>query len=185
MNIKVVQWKNDLDEITHAFTARFSTLSEADLNWKPNATLWSIAQIIDHLCVINSTYFPVFELVRQGKHPLPWHAHWPWLVRNMGAFILKSVKPETQQKIKTLPLWQPAQSNMSAAVFTNFQQHQAELKKQMEACTDLIDQGVVLSSPGNRSIVYTLETAFEIMVTHEKRHLLQAQQLLTLRQQAV
>lgn len=42
---------------------------------------------------------------------------------------------------------------------------------------DLIQQGAIISSPANRNIVYTLETAFDIIVAHEQRHLEQAREI--------
>ncbi len=34
------------------------------------------------------------------------------------------------------------------------------------------------TSPANKNIIYTLETAFDIIVTHEQRHLAQAKEVL-------
>jgi hypothetical protein len=55
--------------------------------------------------------------------------------------------------------------------------HQAELKSLIENSTDLVNRGEVISSPANKMIVYKLETAFEIIVTHELRHLEQAKEM--------
>jgi hypothetical protein len=38
----------------------------------------------------------------------------------------------------------------------------------------------VISSPANKNIVYKLETAFDIIVSHEQRHLEQAKEILQL-----
>ena len=40
--------------------------------------------------------------------------------------------------------------------------------------------GVVISSPANKNIVYKLEVAFDIIVSHEQRHLEQAREVLQL-----
>jgi hypothetical protein len=36
----------------------------------------------------------------------------------------------------------------------------------------------VIASPASKMIVYTLDTAFDIIVTHERRHLEQAREVL-------
>lgn len=179
--MKTEQWKNDIDAITEAFATQFQSHNEAELNWKPQADVWSVAQNIHHLMVINQTYYPVIDRVREGKYTLPAHASWKWLVRFFGNFILKSVLPDRRRKMKTFPLWEPAQSLLSINVLSDFKKHQTELKGYIDSCADLIAAGTVISSPANRSIVYTLEAAFDIIVTHEKRHLQQAIEVDSLR----
>jgi len=46
------KWTNQIDTITAEFTKEFGNLSAEQLNWKPNADTWSIAQNMDHLIVI-------------------------------------------------------------------------------------------------------------------------------------
>ena len=46
-----------LDEITAAVQAEFSGLDNTQLNRKPVADKWSIAQCLDHLVVSNDSYF--------------------------------------------------------------------------------------------------------------------------------
>lgn len=36
----------------------FSNISSEQLNWKPSAESWSIAQCLDHLIIADSSYFP-------------------------------------------------------------------------------------------------------------------------------
>lgn len=172
--IKVNQWQTDIDAVTQAFADNFQLLTLAQLNWKPQADVWSVAQNIDHLMVINTTYYPVIKKLREGNYPLPWHARIGWLVRWFGSVILKSVSPDRRRKMKTFPLWEPNKSDLPASIIDDFKKHQSELKDLIDSCSDLIAAGAVICSPANRSIVYTLETAFDIIVTHEKRHLQQA-----------
>ena len=44
----------------------------------------------------------------------------------------------------------------------------------------MLGKGVVISSPANKNIVYKLETALDIITTHEKRHFEQARRILVL-----
>lgn len=45
---------------------------------------------------------------------------------------------------------------------------------------ELIQKGVVISSPANKNIVYKLDKAFEIIIAHEKRHFEQSKDVLQL-----
>ena len=166
-----------IDAITNQFEQAFASLSNEHLNWKPNPDAWSIGQNIEHLITINETYYPVIEAVRTGKQDLPFYARFGFVVNMFGSMILKSVQPDRSKKIKTFPIWEPTSGNVPDGVIDRFSKHQAELKTMMKASSDLIEKGTVVSSPANRNIVYKLETAFEIMITHEERHFEQAMEV--------
>ena len=88
-----------------------------------------------------------------------------------GTTVLNAVKPEQKKKIKTFPIWEPSTSNIPGDILERFIAHQNELKTQIAESGDLLKNAAIISSPANRNIVYRLETAFDIIVTHEYRHL--------------
>src|SRR6185369_8678955 len=50
----------------------FGRLTPAQLNWKPSADRWSVAQCFDHLLTSNKGYFPTIEGVIAGVKPTFW-----------------------------------------------------------------------------------------------------------------
>jgi hypothetical protein len=172
------RWATKIDETTKGFKESFGKLSPGQLNFKPNAQTWSIAQNIDHLMVINQTYYPVIKTLREGNYKTPFIAKLGFMVSFFGKMILGSVQPDRKRKMRTFPIWEPAQSEISADILTRFEKHQAELKNLITGCEDLLEKGTVISSPANKNIVYRLETAFDIITTHEQRHLEQAREVL-------
>jgi uncharacterized damage-inducible protein DinB len=174
------KWTRQIDAITADFQNAFSALDAAQLNWKPNAQTWSIAQIIHHLIVINTTYFPVFTALRQEAYRTPFIGKIGFMVKFMGKMLLDAVEPGQKRKMKTFPIWEPAASDIDADLLKRFEQHQSELKNWIDEMADYLDKGTVISSPANKYIVYKLETALDIIVTHERRHLGQAKALLPL-----
>ena len=174
------RWQAKIDEVSSLFEKTFGSLTEAELNWKPHPSVWSIAQNIDHLMVINKTYFPVIRQIRNGSYRLPFHARFGWLVSSFGKIVLKAVHPDRRKKMKTFPIWEPAQGNLPGNVVNQFLLHQIELKALIQSCQDLVKNDTVIFSPANRTIVYKLETAFDIIVTHERRHFEQAKELFRL-----
>jgi len=169
-----------IDEITNKFTQSFGELSTKQLNWKPNSDTWSIAQNIDHIIVLNKTYFTVIDSLRKDTCKLPFISKIGFVVSFFGNAILKTVQPDRKKKIKTFPIWEPTKSEISEGILDRFNKHQLELKKLLESSTDLVNRGVIISSPANKNIVYKLEKAFEIIVTHELRHFKQAKEILQL-----
>lgn len=172
------KWINTINQVTAGFQSTFGHLTPEQLNKKPDAKTWSVAQNMDHLIVINETYYPVLKSLHDGTYKTPFMGKMGFMVRYLGKTILKAVQPDRKKKMKTFPIWEPSQSNISADILQRFAQHQEELKKMIADAKPLLEKGAVLSSPSNKNIVYTLETAFDIIVTHEERHLVQAKELL-------
>lgn len=172
------KFTDEINTITRQFRKTFDTCTNEQLNWKPDPSTWSIAQNIDHIVVINNSYVPMIDAVRNGRYKRPFIGRIGFLVSFFGDFILKGVNPDRKKKMKTFPIWEPAQSDVPDGILDRFEQHQENLKALIENSADLVANGVVISSPANRNIVYTLEKAFEIIITHEKRHFEQAKEVL-------
>lgn len=173
-------WISQIDQTTKDFQSSFGSLSSDQLNWKPNPDTWSIAQNIDHLITVNESYYPMLAAVRAGTYQPPFHARIGFLVSFLGKTVLRAVKPDRAAGMKTFPIWEPSDSQFTGDILDRFAAHQAELKKEIAAAASLLEKGIIIASPANRNIVYKLEMAFEIIVTHERRHLVQARELLSL-----
>lgn len=172
--------QNRIDALSLKFKKEFGILSEEEINFKPSPAVWSIAQVIDHLIKINSSYFPVLDKIAAGTYKKPFTGKFPFLVRFFGKMILESVSPDRRKKIKTFPVWEPSKSNISV-VMNRFLESQELLKSKIDLCRNFMDNHTVISSPANRIIVYTLDAAVEIILSHEERHFLQAKELLDIR----
>lgn len=171
-------WISELERLTQAFTTEFGSLTVEELNRKPNATTWSIGQVIDHIITVNESYFSIIDQLRAGTYRTPWTARLPFLVNWFGDFILKGVEPERRKKVKTFPVWEPAQSEVRGDVVAHFAEHKRELAGIIAVNADFVEDGTVISSPANRFIVYKLGRAFDIIVAHEERHLNQSREIL-------
>lgn len=174
---KISHWHQELDDISAQFFSTFGALGPGQLNFKPDVDTWSIAQNIDHLIVINSTYFPVFRELEQGENPTAFWGRLGFLADFFGRFVLNSVQPDRRKKTKTFSIWEPKQSGIGDRILIKFREHQKALKSHIEKLEPAIAQGAVISSPASRFIVYKLETAIEIILAHEKRHFEQASEL--------
>lgn len=173
-NSEPAKWEAQLRRISSEVQLAFGGLSPEQLNFKPNAATWSIAQNLAHLITINESYYPIVEQVRKGTYRLPFLGKIGFVHRFFGNFILKAVLPTTRKKMKTFPIWEPQQSAVSGDIVQRFAQHQTQFIAFMLGCQDLVDKGQLICSPASRTVVYTLEKAFEIIAQHEQRHLDQA-----------
>jgi len=171
---QIEAWQDQLQAITRSYVDAFSQLNAEALNWQPNPKQWSIGQIIEHIIMVNSSYFEIPEKIRSRQQKYPFLARFDFYPRMMGNMIHKSVLPETRRKQSTLPIWEPSHSQVSADILAQFQRHQQELAQFIEDHQEMIANDTLVCSPANKMIVYTLGKAFEIMISHEERHLEQA-----------
>ncbi|HLF33343.1 MAG TPA: DinB family protein [Cyclobacteriaceae bacterium] len=174
MSAITLQLETAIESITRSFRDEFGDLTSEKLNWKPRPDAWSIGQVIHHLITVNNTYFPVADAVRKGNYKIPFWGKSEAIARFLGNSLLKYVGPDYKPRTKTFAVWQPSSSTIDADMVNQFVNHQSELIHFIKSCEDLVTRGVVIRSPGSRFVVYKLEKAFEIIVAHEQRHLIQA-----------
>lgn len=173
-------WLAQLDEITEEAATHFGSLTVEVLQWKPNPNVWSIAENLAHLMALNSSYYPVWQKARDNQLKLPWFAGIGFIVKTLGKVLLQSVQPDRKRKIKTFPIWEPVVTNSQDEVMAQFKEHQEALKEEIKLCQSLIGKNVVIHSPANSKIVYTFEDAVSLIIAHERRHLVQAREVLAL-----
>ena len=154
--------------------ASFPGLTAQQLNWKPGAEQWSVAQCFDHLVVTNSPYFPIFDKVLSGEQKNTFWESLPWLPAIWGKILIKAVNPESTRKLKAPKAFHPSNSSIDGDVIHRFIDQQKQVISYMKATEDLDLEKIKISSPISGLITYSLMDAYRIIITHEKRHLLQA-----------
>lgn len=154
--------------------AGFGGLTAPQLNWTPEANQWSVAQCFDHLLTANATYFPIFEKVLNRENKQTFWESLPWLPAFWGKMLVKAVAPESARKLKAPKAFHPSSSRIDEAVIGRFIDQQNQVIRYMKATEDLDLEKTIISSPVTNLITYSLMDAYRIIVTHEKRHFLQA-----------
>jgi hypothetical protein len=138
---------------------------------------WSIAENISHLIKLNKSYFPVLDAIKKSSYKAPFIGRFNVITSFLGNMIYNSVLPDRKRKVKTFPVWEPDQSNADGGIIIAFRQHQEELKKRISALTDEELQ-ISISSPAKKYVVYKLHRAIDIIVQHERRHYVQAMEVM-------
>jgi len=166
-----------IQHITEQFLNEFNRLSEEELNWKPAKHKWSIAQVMEHIIAVNESYFLIFDQLEAGTYRKPLMAKIPFLPTFFGNLILKYVQPDRKKKTRTLKIWEPSHSRIDPLVMDRFRTHQMELMQRIASLEKLSDKNIIIGSPANKNIVYTLNRVFDIITVHEERHLNQAKEV--------
>lgn len=178
--MKTDTWTDNINTITSEVLNLTDKLSASELNWKPDGDTWSIAQILDHIIRFNESYYPALEALQKGDFNTPWFSRFGIITSSIGKMLLNFSSPERKRKMSTFNIWKPEDEIYSPDIIKRFEAHQSELAGRIDASESLLDKDVVISSPASRFIVYKLETAFDLIVSHEQRHQNQAIEVVNL-----
>ena len=154
----------------------FGRLTPAQLNWKPAAERWSVAQCFDHLLSSNRGYLPIIESVLAGRKQTFWQSV-PVLPGVWGKLLIKSLDPVKGRKLKAPKNFQPARSDISGAVIDDFVGLQATIVEKMKATERLDLERIIINSPVASVVTYSLMDAYRVIVVHEARHFQQAKRV--------
>jgi hypothetical protein len=152
----------------------FGALAAEQLNWKPDAREWSIAQCLDHLILSNRPYVPIFEDLLAGRRRGRLRERVPVLPRLFGSLLLNTLRPDSGRKVQARRPFLPSASALPPAIVATFVEEHERLQRLMEASRGLDIADIVITSPVLGLITYSLLDACRIIVAHEQNHFVQA-----------
>ena len=178
MNEEVPKLIDEAHAIAEDAQKIFGHLGTEQLNWKPNAGQWSVAQCFEHLIVINASYFPRMEKIANGDYKASLKERLPLLPRFFGSMILKVVQPKTKRKFKADARFEPANSTIGGDIIAKFKAHQEDVIDYMKKTKRVNLRKVIITSPVASFATYSLLDAYRILVAHERRHMAQASRVM-------
>jgi hypothetical protein len=177
MNPRFAEMIAEAQKIAEDSEKTFERLSGEQINWKPNAEVWSVGQCFEHLIVTNSLYFPNIQKVLDGKHRNNFFSKIPFST-GLIAFLMKnSLNPNQKRKMKTFKVFEPAESGISETIIEDFIENQRKLISMIEAAKDFDVEKIKIAEPLSPLLNLRLGDAFEILLMHERRHFLQAERV--------
>lgn len=168
-------WQMELTTVTWEFEKFLKGLDAETINYKPVHS-WSIAENLSHLIQVNSSYFPLFEQIISGSYKPPLIAKVKFLANPIGSMLYGMMT--NKRRVKTMKIWNPVTSEFDAGIINDFSKHQMDLARYLERLEPHFGKNVIIPSPANRFLVYTLDRAVDILIAHENRHLQQCKNTL-------
>lgn len=156
----------------------FGQLSHAQLNWKRSPQEWSIGQCFDHLILTTQPYFPLFEKIAAGEQKRNLWERMPVLPAFFGKLVMGAVSPESARKVKARKGFMPAASDVDGQIISRFAHQQDELLRLMRATESLELEKIIITSAISPVVTYSLMDGYRIIVSHERRHFLQAERVM-------
>jgi hypothetical protein len=179
MTERLQQTANELHRVAREASDTFGSLSAEQLNWRPAAKKWSIAQCFDHLITTHSLYFPLFERLAGGDAKATFWQKVSPLSGFFGSFLIRNLDPANVKPMKTTSKAVPSTSEIDVDIIGRFDAHQQQIIDALEKLPDDIDpKGTIITSPLMSLVTYSLDDTFTILTHHCRRHFNQAKRVM-------
>lgn len=164
----------NLDTVTAA-AARFrSTFSDEQLRWQPSPDAWGIAACFDHLYVTGELYYPrIQEAIGRAKT----NAEEPYRPSFFARKFIDALRPDSTRRLRTLRIFRPEQAPTDAPALDRFLAQQRELVGLLQQADGVNLNSGTFASPATRLVRFTIGAALTMLITHQQRHLAQAQRV--------
>src|SRR5262245_53182477 len=112
--------KAGLDDIARETQSTFGELDAHQLNWRPDATRWSVGQCFEHLLLANSLMFRAADGALNGTAPRTIWQRLPGLPGMFGRMLVRSQAPTNARRFTAAPQARPATSDVAADIIQRF-----------------------------------------------------------------
>lgn len=147
------------------------------LRLRPEPERWSIAECLTHLSLCSEVFVDLIDsacLEAREKQQL---GTGPFKMDKMAKLLNWTLKPPARIKARTTEKFEPANISVPEDALPRFLTLQGELGKAIEKANGLDLNKVIVTSPFSKRLKYNLFSCFVLIVTHELRHLWQAEQV--------
>ena len=165
-----------LDDMAREAVATFGGLDARQLNWRPDATRWSVAQCFDHLLAANRHMFQAADDTLRGA-PLTIWQRLPVLPGVLGRMMIRAQAPESTRKFKAPSSSQPATSDIAMDVIARFVKQLDDGVAGVERLDELRAHRTIMTSPFAGFITYSVLDGWRLVATHNRRHFEQARRV--------
>jgi DinB family protein len=150
-------------------------LTDEQLNWQPAPGSWSVGQCLEHLCIMNEAYLTPISAALKDKPHSPVEQITPG---RFGRWFIRSfVEPSPNSRRVPAPRKIRPAARVDLAVLDRFLSGN-KLCRQLIVHTRGKDVNRIrFWNPLVPGVRFTVGTGLEIIASHERRHLLQAERV--------
>lgn len=169
--------RSALDDVARDTQAAFGRFGAKQLNWRPDAAKWSVAQCLEHLIVANEL---VLSAARDALMPSVPRTIWqrlPVLPGLLGPLLIRSQAPGSTRKYTAAPRAQPSRSDITADILQRFVKQHWDAATWLQTLDEQTAARVIIASPFVRFLTYSILDGCRLVVAHDLRHVEQARRV--------
>ena len=169
--------KTGLDAIARETQSTFGGLAARQLNWRPDAARWSVAQCFEHLLLANGLMFQAAEDALNDTAPWTIWRRLPVLPGVLGRMLVRSQAPSTARRFTASPEAQPATSDIAADIIQRFLEQHRDAMARVQALDEREAARTIMTSPFIKVITYSVLDGWRLVFAHDRRHFEQARRV--------
>jgi hypothetical protein len=166
--------RSELDRTAREAQAMFGGYDARQLNWRPDAARWSIAQCFEHLLRVNRLMFHAMDAALDDAVPRTAWQRVPVLPGLLGRMMVRSQAPGAGRKFTAPSKAQPATSAIAADIMQRFIEQHRDAAGRLQAFDERDAARVIMTSPFIRVVTYSVLDGWRLVVAHDRRHFEQA-----------
>ena len=167
-----------ISELIPDVEATFSSLDTRQLNWKPDAARWSVAQCFDHLLEMNALMLQAAADALDATKPRSVWQRLPLLPSLLGPMMVRSQSPQARRRNTSPAPGRPSSGEISPDIVQRFLDQQRTLVASLQAADEHHASRSVMASPFIKVICYSVLDGWRLVFAHGRRHVDQARRVL-------
>jgi len=165
------------DDVARDAEGTFGGLTPGQLNWRPDATRWSVAQCVEHLVIINGLMLRATKDALSGVAPRTVWQRLLFLPGVFGRLMVRSQSPQAERRFTAPAVARPTASDIAPDVVARFVRQQQDASVWLRSVADSIAARTVMTSPFVKVITYSVLDGCRLMLAHDRRHVEQARRV--------
>lgn len=172
--LSLAQVQAGLDAVGTDTQTTFGRLDVRQLNWRPDAARWSVAQCFDHLLAANRLMMQAAQDALDGAKSRTIWQRLPVMPGLFGRMLIRSQAPQATRKFTASPLATPASSDCPADIVERFIAQDRELVSWLRRLDEGRARRVIMTSPFVSFITHSVLDGARLVLAHDHRHIQQA-----------
>ena len=153
-------------------------VGEERFNWRPDERSWSVAQCLDHLNVANRLYAEAMRRAVEAAREKGATRRGPIRPGAFSRWFIRTMEPPPRRKLPAPRKIVPAARKQLAEVRAEWSRVQMQVRDLLAQAAPLDLNGTRFVNPFLPLIRFSVGTGFLVIEAHQRRHLLQARQVL-------
>jgi hypothetical protein len=175
--LSLTEVRTGLDAVAQDTQATFGVFDAGQLNWRPDAAQWSVAQCFEHLLTANRLMLQAAKAALNHDRARTVWERLPVMPGVLGRMLIRSQSPTAARKFTAPPKAQPATSDIPADVIQRFIEQHREAVAWVQALDERDAASSIMTSPFVKVITYSVLDGWRLMLAHDRRHFEQARRV--------
>ena len=177
--LSLAELRAGLNDLAWDAQATFGGLDARQLNWRPAAAQWSVAQCFEHLLKMNRLMFQAAGTAMKAESPRTIWQRLPVLPGLLGRLMIRSQSPDNGKKFTAPAPGQPSSSDIGADVVQRFVEQLRDAVTRLETLDERNAARTIAASPFIKVVTYSVLDAWRLVFAHGRRHVEQARRVTT------